>query len=101
MKQYSQILYVSPNLNENGASFLAETKFVNEMKELAQPVPIDFMSSIPSLDQIHSFLSDDSSKLLLMLDDFNFSLFQSEAISEIYCRMSSHFGVDILSTTHR
>ena len=100
VKQYTQVVYVSPNLADNASSFTHEQSFMHTMRDLADPVPIDFLGELPKIETIMSYIKDESSKVLLMLDDFQFELFQSDAIASVYTRLSSHFGVDILATTH-
>ena len=101
VKAYTVIIYVSPNLDDNAANLMSEAKLLQEFRELAKPAHFDSLSSIPTLEKIMSYVQDESSKVLLLLDDFNFDLFASEAISNVYTRLSSHFNCDILATTHR
>ena len=100
VKPYTQIVYVSPNLADNAASFTHEQSFIHSMRSLAEPVPIDFLGELPKIETIMSYIKDENSKVLLMIDDFQYDLFQSEAVASVYTRLSSHFGVDILATTH-
>ena len=100
VRGYSHIVYVSPNLASNAATLNHEQRFLNTLRELAHPVPIDFLEAIPTVEFMLSYIQDESSKVLLMLDDFNELLFNSPDIADVYTRLSSHFGVDILATSH-
>lgn len=96
------VIYVSPNLDDTtNSNFMSEAKLLQEFQELAKPARFDSLSSIPTLEKIMSYVENESSRVMLILDDFNFDLFASEAISNVYTRLSSHFNCDILATTHR
>ena len=69
VKKYTYIVYVSPNLASNAATLGHEQRFLQTMRDLAHPVSIDFLGQIPSLDGILGYIQDESSKVLLLLDD--------------------------------
>ena len=94
----SKIYYISPNLLES--HLLHENDFTEELKLLANPIPIEFADSIPEVSEILEYVQHPKDKILIILDDFSASLYDSKPVSELYLRLSSKFGCDIISTSH-
>ena len=66
----------------------------------AEPVPLEVLGSIPTIDTLLSYVPDSSKSLLVLFDDMNEVLFNSPDVSELYVRISSHFNVSVLATSH-
>ena len=98
VEPYTKYVYCSPNLEE---TFLThEHKLMNEMRELAAPATVEFYPALPTLEQIYGFVDSEQSRVLLLLDDFNEDLFNSKALAQVFTRLSSHYAVDALCTSH-
>ena len=64
------------------------------MRELAAPAEMIFVGHVPELEEIYGFVDDESSRILLLIDDFNGEEFwSSKSMAEVWTRLSSHFSV--------
>ena len=118
IKPYSAFLYVSPNLDATASHLSNEHQFLAKMDQLASPIPIHYLGSLPTVETILSYVPPDGGRICLFLDDFQVNvpqflciilstldffqdeLFSSRHVADVFTRLSSHFDCDIVATSH-
>lgn len=70
VEPYQKYVYCSPNINQD-AFISREHELMSELKSLAAPYPMEFLPSVPSIDEIYGLVEDETTRVLLFVDDFN------------------------------
>ena len=92
-QEFTSIIYVNPNAQH----FLPhDEEYIEKLRTAAEPVHLEVLGSIPTIDTLLSYVPDSSKSLLVLFDDMNEVLFNSQDVSELYVRISSHFNVSVL-----
>ena len=60
-------IYISPNLANSSHSIVYEQQFMDKMRTILAPAPVDFLGEIPALDDILGYLPSETSKVLFIL----------------------------------
>ena len=79
-QEFSKIIYINPNLQH---CLPHEMEFVQTLKANAEPLELETLSDIPSLDSILSNIADERANLCIIIDDMNERLYNDEGISEV------------------
>ena len=74
VQQYVSYLYISPNLDTTAAHLAHENAFLSKMEQLASPVPIHYMGTLPTVEEILTFVPPGGGRICLFLDDFQVSI---------------------------
>ena len=96
---YGIILFASPNFKDSFTT--DDSSFREKVRQCAHPIPVKFMNHIPEINELFDILSklpEEKKAILTILDDFNYQCFSSSVVHDIFTRLSSHSGIDIIVT---
>ena len=69
-------------------------------RSATEPVPIHFLSTIPTKEELMELTDYGTIPTLILFDDFNLELFNLELSQELFCRMATHGNISTLATLH-
>ena len=96
---YGLVIFASPNFSDSVTS--DGIQFREKVANCASPTPVKFMNHIPELTELFDYikkLPENRRTILTILDDFNYQCFSSSIVHDIFTRLASHSGIDIIVT---
>lgn len=99
---YARILLLSPNLSED-VGCLDVQAFKRHFSQIASPIPVLFLSYIPSTAELQEEAVEVGArgqKILVIADDFTTTIFDNGTIQDILIRLSSKRGIDLIFSAH-
>ena len=70
VEPYDKYVYCSPNLNQD-AFHTREHSLQAELQALCSPFPCLFQNTVPNLDDVYSYVENEKTRVLFLVDDFN------------------------------